>query len=284
MLESGKHQRGYSYPTSRECPQFLTSARITEYIPTLACSHRQSAVAHVEGKINNHPTLILLNFGASCSVISNKYISVEQLQPIEGIQLINADGRSVLPSGTAKAKVCLGTLYTSHSFMVLNEMSSTVILGCDFLMKYNLVIDFSQGVAYSKTPTLQLRLQPSGNKSSTCNMLTLDDDLPQAIPTTLKNAHVPSFDMPTDVHPALQQLIENHRELCSEQLGKTSVTSHVIDTGDASPVRVPPHPIPFRYAKTVHRQLNEMASNGITRPSSSLGVPPPCTYPRVTES
>ena len=85
---------------------------------------------------------------------------MEQLQPIEGIQLINADGRSVLPSGTAKANVCLGTLYTSHSFMVLNEMSSTVILGCDFLMKYNLVIDFSQGIAYSsKTPTLQLRAQ-----------------------------------------------------------------------------------------------------------------------------
>ena len=102
--------------------------------------------------------------------------------------------------------------------MVLNEMSSTVILGCDFLMKYNLVIDFSQGVAYSsKTPTLQLRLQ-QWEKSSTCNMLTLDDDLLQAIPTTLNNAHVPSFDMPTDVHPALQQLIENYRELFSEQL------------------------------------------------------------------
>ena len=97
--------------------------------------------------------------------------------------------------------------------MVLNEMSSTVILGCDFLMKYNLVIDFSQGVAYSsKTPTLQLKLRHSRNKSSTCNMLTFDDDLPQAIPTTLKNAHIPSFDIPTDVHPALQQLIENRGE------------------------------------------------------------------------
>ena len=139
---------------------------------------------------------------------------------------------------------------------------------------------WSQGVAYSKTATLQLRLQHSGNKNSTRNMLTHDDDLPQAIPTTLKNAHVPSFDMPTDVHPALQQLIENHRELFSEQLGKTSVTSHVIDTGDASPVRVPPRPIPFRYAETVHRQLNEMASNGIIRPSSSPWCAPAVYVPK----
>ena len=38
-------------------------------------------------------------------------------------------------------------------------------------------------------------------------MLTLDDDLPQAIPTTLKNANIPSFDLLTDVHPALQQWV-----------------------------------------------------------------------------
>ena len=109
------------------------------------------------------------------------------------------------------------------------------------MIKHNLVIDFSQGVTCSsKTPTFQLRLQHSGNKSSACKVLMLDDDLPQAIPTTLKNVKILSFDMPTEVHPALQQLIENHRELYSEQLGKTSVISHVIDTGDPSPVRLPP--------------------------------------------
>ena len=206
---------------------------------------------------------------------------MEQLQLIEGIQLINADGRSVLLSGQSKANVCLGTLYTSHSFMVLIEMSSTVILECDFLTKHNLVIDFSQGVVYSsKTPTFQLRLQHSENKSSACKMLTVDDDLPQAISTTLKNVNVPSFDMPTDVHSALQQLIENHRELFSEQLGKTSVTSHVIDTDDASTAKLPPHLIPFHYAETVHRQLNKMASNGIIRPNSSPWCAPAVYVPK----
>ena len=214
LLESGKRQRGYSHPTSRECPQFLTSACTTEYIPTLACSTLRSAAAYVEGKINNCFTSILLDSGASCSVIGNKYIAVGQLQPVEGIQLINADGRSVLPAGTAEATVCLGNLLAHHSFMVLNELSSTAILGCDFLTKHNLVIDFSRGVAYpSKTPTLQLKLQHSGDKSKACKMLTLDDELPQAIPTPMKNADIPSFDMPTDVHPALQPTIESHREL-----------------------------------------------------------------------
>ena len=65
-----------------------------------------------------------------------------------------------------------------------------------------------------------------------------------------------------------------------EQLGKTSVTSHVIDTGDASPVRGPPHPILFHYAVTVHRQLNEMASNGNIRPSSSPQCAPALYVPK----
>ena len=82
---------------------------------------------------------------------------------------MNSDGRSILPSGTAKAKVCLETLYTNNSFMVLNELSSTAILGCDFLMKHNPVIDFSQGLAYSSTTTTcQLKLQHRGDKNNSC--------------------------------------------------------------------------------------------------------------------
>ena len=106
------------------------------------------------------------------------------------------------------------------------------ILGCDFLTKHNLVIDFSQGVAYSSTTlNFQLKLMHSGDKSNACRMLTLDDKFPEAIPTTMKNVDIPSFDIPTEVHPALKQLIENQRTF-SEQLGRTSVISHAIDTGD----------------------------------------------------
>ena len=56
---------------------------------------------------------------------------------------------------------------------------------------------------------------------------------------------------------------------------KTSVTSHVIDTGDASPVRVPSCSIPSHYVETLHRQSNdhEMASNSIIQWSSPWCAP-----------
>ena len=109
-------------------------------------------------------------------------------------------------------------------------------------------------------------------------MLTFDDELPQAFPTTMKKANIPSFNMPTDVHPPLQQLIENHRELFSWTT--CSVISHVIDTGDASLIRVPPCPILFHYDETVHRQPNEMANNSIIQPSSSPWCAPAVHVPK----
>ena len=101
--------------------------------------------------------------------------------------------------------------------MVLDKLSSTAILGCDFLIKHNLVIDFSN---------FQLELQLISSSENTCTMLTLDDELPQAIPTTVKDATFPSYDMPTDVHPDLHKVVDNHKLLFSQQLGKTACHRH----------------------------------------------------------
>ena len=55
----------------------------------------------------------------------------------------------------------------------------------------------------------------------------------------------------------------------SQELGCTNTTQHTIDTGTAPPVKVPSRPIPFHYAERVHQQLQEMAQEGIIRPSTS---------------
>ena len=55
--------------------------------------------------------------------------------------------------------------------------------------------------------------------------LVLDNDYPQAIPypaTTLK----PEFDFPTDCHPLLKPVLEEHGAIFCKSLGRTSVTQH----------------------------------------------------------
>ena len=65
--------------------------------------------------------------------------------------------------------------------------------------------------------------------------------------------------MPTDVHPELEAIIQEFEKLFSKQLGQTNVTRHVIDTGEATPIKVPPRQIHFHYAERVHAQLEDMA-------------------------
>ena len=285
LLEPGKHERGCSEPSSRECPPsiedaHITDSCITEHLPTLAAHIKHTPkVAKVTGTINSHPTTILLDSGASCSVICGRDIPVTDLQPLHGVQLVNADGRHIFPSGTSVMSVSLGNLQAEHTFMVLDDLSTPVNLGCDFLMKYNVIIDFGKAIAYCTTPPgFHLKLQTAGTVP--CNKLTLDDELPQAIPTTANCSQPPSFDLPTDVHPSLRNIITDHKLLFSEQLGKTNVTNHVIDTGNAIPVRVPPRPIPFHYAEKVHNQLQEMAQEGIIRPSNSPWCAPAVYVPK----
>jgi len=175
--------------------------------------------------------------------------------------------------------VCLGNLKVDHSFTILDDLSTPVILGCDFLIQNNVIIDFGKATAYCTTdPSFQLKLHAATVTS--CNNLTLDEDLPQAIPTKTNDSQQQSYDLPTDVYPDLSRVILDHKVLFSTQLGQTSVTNHVIDTGDATPMKVPPRPIPFYYVEKVNSQLWEMAQEGIIRPSNSPWCAPAVYVPK----
>ena len=94
--------------------------------------------------------------------------------------------------------VNLGELQVDHKFMVLDTLSTPVILGCDFLIKHNLVLDFSQQAVYqTDNPSFRVDIPPV--RVSSCNALTLDDELPQTIPTAVKNTSTTPVDMPKDV-------------------------------------------------------------------------------------
>ena len=193
----------------------------------------------------------------------------------------NADGWVLPPTGVARTDVVIGDFRTTHTFIVANSLSTPVILGCDFLTKHGFVIDFKNcTVSTSQPHRLQLNLQLTRTRSKSCNVLTVDDDLPQAIPSTVTHHNVLDIDLPDDVHPDLKQVIDDYKLLFTQQLGKTTVAEHFIDTGNATPVKVPPRPIPFHYAERVSQQLEDMAKEGIIRPSNSPWCAPAVYVPK----
>lgn len=194
------------------------------------------------------------------------------------VKLMNADGRGLSSLGLTTMKVQLNDLKVNHTFVVVENLSVPAILGCDFLTTHDIVLDFGRGTFRHRSPQWmegKLSLQPHNS----CN-LVLDEECPPAMPFKSNTGDQAELDMPTEYHPALRPVLREHQKLFKTQIGRTHVTEHVIDTGDAAPVKVPPRPIPFHYQEKVQNQLQEMAQEGIIRPSSSPWSAPAVYVPK----
>ena len=154
----------------------------------------------------------------------------------------------------------------NHTLIVVEKLSTPVILGCDFLTKHGVILDFNTGTFNTATSAQEGKIHLSPTHSC---MLLLDDDHPEAMPSKATSSLLGTLDMPTEYHPALRQVLQDHAMLFKSDLGCTTVAEHVIETGDAAPVKVPPRPVPFHYAGRVHKELEEMAQEGIIRRSNS---------------
>ena len=61
-----------------------------------------------------------------------------------------------------------------------------------------------------------------------------------------------------------------------DDLGKTSLAEHVIDTGSSKPVRHPPRRVPLAFADEVRKVIEKMEKQGIIRKSHSPWSSPLC--------
>ena len=173
-------------------------------------------------------------------MIHKDYVPLKNVGSLTSMKLVNADGSDLAPLGTLVMKV--SDIQTDHLFIVVDRLSVPVILGCDFLTRHGVVIDFDHCTfSCSKNPKVCGKLMLSATNSC---MLVIDSDLPQAIPSKT-NMSETDPDMPTDYHPLLESVLQEHRAIFRKKLGHTSVAEHVIETGNARPVKVPARPILF---------------------------------------
>ena len=99
---------------------------------------------------------------------------MQEISPGQPIQLVNADERDFTPLGTSRMIISLGKLSANHTFIVVEQLSVPVILGCDFMSEQALILDLQGGVVYQPGNKLHLELP----NTQTCNAITIDDELP----------------------------------------------------------------------------------------------------------
>ena len=83
----------------------------------------------------------------------------------------------------------------------------------------------------------------------------------------------------------LHHLLEEYADIISaseEDMGRTNVVRHTINTGDADPVRQPPRRLPFHQRSMVKQMLDDMLSKGVIEPSAGPWSSPIVLVPKKT--
>ena len=287
----------------------ITASRIE----TVGASTAFVDLPFVQGFIDGMAVDMLLDSGASVSLIRRNFIKQATIQPVNvPVCLKNATGAAMRVLGTITTEVSMCESCTEHTFYVVAELIYPIIIGVDFFRKHQVSMQFTGTKAHVQFPkSVKDVPQATFSKSSEIHLprpsietmkikttaaifsderkarhhglpiMTLDATLVNderieeeiSIPTRLRG----NVELPDELPTAYQSLFQEFSELFIDRPGKTSIASHKIRTIDDLPVRVPPRRIPAAYRGEVEKQLQAMLAEGIITPSDSAFTAP-CVF------
>ena len=242
----------------------------------------------------------MLDSGSSVSLIrhdiAKRFNGTTSPDDTPKLRLVTAGGEEIT---IVKASVKLSGIeeVPEHSFIVVEQLISQVILGVDFLQQQGLVLDFTTSpvsvtVAWQKRPTpvstapgpaplpepeaLQAIWKAERERrEKVCIVASLEVPVPDEVDECvipvfkeLADAELPGF-----IKPCFEETIRQARDRFVKIPGLTKLACHQINTV-GSPARVPPRRIPAHFQQEVQEQINDMLKKGIIVESSSAWLAP----------
>ena len=216
------------------------------------------------------PTPALVDTGASRTFVRASHLGRLSHQPHLRrcrVPLRLANGDQFLLTREAVITFTLGSLSSQFPFLIMENLTSPVILGVDFMIEFSLsplpckgVVSLRDG---SSVPFLPAAVSPVTLRVSSVREAMAPP--PVRIGTTRTNAE----------RAAIRALLEP-RFFASKEcpLGKATGTVHTIDTGRAYPIAQRLRPTSPRDRETIRAQIQEMLAYGAIRPSQSPWASP----------
>ena len=166
----------------------------------------------------------------------------------------------------------IGTLSVTHEMYVAPKLVAPVILGTDFLAKFNVCLDYkTKSVTINGTtvaPDVDYRENTTWSKKKlwensyhTAVILSEDED-------DTGSCAIPRFTypgkstLPISSNKCIDIITEYKSPFCSVP-GKTNTIYHHIPTGNSKPIRVPPRRITGHYKEEVQQHIAETLQQGI---------------------
>ncbi|KII64311.1 Retrovirus-related Pol polyprotein [Thelohanellus kitauei] len=185
----------------------------------------------------------LVDTGACVSLINENVVFGLKYYP-SNITLAYADGEPVKPAGEIRLGIRIENLTTDWTFVVVNNLMYDAIIGQDILQEYKAIIDFENN----------FKLKFAENFIKPCDLIN-----------TINMCH-PSYD---NIEEYLFSKYPGVKSNGFMDNGLTNLTSHTIKLTSNKAIKVKPYRISIHLADVMEKQISEMLSSKVIRPSNS---------------
>lgn len=205
-------------------------------------------------QLDQIPVRSLLDTGATKNFVSKKWFRNtfrnKTVHKNNQIQVLSAQGKDCTVWGQFTAVVRIQTETLRAHFYIVQELQEDVILGIDFLQRAKVVLDF---------PRESISVQMNQESKKGTNQLDIKWE--ESVLTHNQKEK-------------LMQVLQDFTELFSENPGLTHVTTHTIDTGEGTPIKVRPYRYDQVKERIIEQHIEEMLKQNIIKPINSPWASP----------
>lgn len=222
---------------------------------------------YISIEVDNNPITGLLDSGSSVTILgNNNHIFFTKL----GFSISQCKPTNFIAAGGQKLN-CIGIIHLPITFLnqthimevyVVPEINNRLILGMDFWRLFGLFPNHLNSVV----------MRTGIDADNTLANITSDVDV-----------HLQSYNhLTVDQKITADNIISRFREISYEErgLGRTTLTTHSIDTGDAAPIRQRYYRMSPEKQKILIQQLDEMVKEDVVEPCESPWSSPVLLTPK----
>lgn len=218
---------------------------------------------YVCSTLNHEPVCALVDSGSSISLLDfkwySKFANICKLPQLKQTSILcrSVNGQRLAVLGTVTINLGIHGLAWPMDFVVVKGLSTVVLLGCDFLLKTQCVLDYSSKTFMFKfLPNKKFSLCTHGSAVQVCNV--------NSGGSGLKVDH-----LEYEQACRLVKILDEYPDVLTDRLGVTNKMEYKILLTDQIPVRQSPYRLSPPKMRELRKIINQQLKDGVIRPSVS---------------
>lgn len=265
----------YRRPRSNRLLQGECDCARSEFVPAVVCTSSATPTLTLEVRVGDVPLVGLIDTGACKSLLRYNVVTMltDFVRAPCRYRLTAANGEPLTVRESITARLDIANEKFNHEFVVADRIPFAAIIGMDVLSRLKCRLDLGNCQLITDKCTTFLR----SCRNDVLEAFAICEDISnseQCMDTFVRSLHLPTHDQTRE---KLRDVLRQHLDAfawAAEDLGRTNVVKHQIDTGNATPIRTPPRRIPIHWQGELQKLIEEMLEKGVIRPSTSPWAAP----------